>query len=187
MHAYTAAAETTRQRQRQRQRTRGGKEKKDADGMHARDAAAVASGVVVASDVAERGRSLMVEGKSISIAACRELCSKVREGGLSVCSAKAGGGLLRRAGEAGGAGHAPGGKGASLPHAVGEGGALSLDSVHGYGGAVGYRSDGVVVFAAAAVGVLQAGCRQIGFFSKHRQTFFFLVWEIFFFILSLPL
>jgi hypothetical protein len=145
--------------------------------MHARDAAAVASGVVVASDVAERGRSVRVEGKSISIAACRELCSKVREGGLSVCSAKAGGGLLRRGGEAGGAGHA-----------VGEGGALSLDSVHGYGGAVGYRSDGVVVFAAAAVGVLQAGCRQIGFFSKHRQTFFFFgLGDFFFFILSLPL
>jgi hypothetical protein len=150
-----------RQQQRQRQRTRRKKEKKDADGMHARDAASVASDVVVASDVAERGRSVMVEEMSMDIAACRELCSKVREGGLSVCSAKAGGVLLRRAG--------------------GEGGALSLDSVHGYGGAVGYRSDGVVVFAAAAVGVLQAGCRQIGFFSKHRQTFFFLVWEIFFF------
>ena len=36
---------------------------------------------------------------------------------------------------------------------LGEGGGLSLDSVYGYEGSVGYRSDGVVLFTVVEVGV----------------------------------
>ena len=65
-------------------------------------------------------------------------------------------------------------------HSLGEGGTLSLDNMHGYGGEVGYRSDGVVLFSTEVVVVCQTGCRlgsnryQKISFSKHRTYLLFI-------------